>query len=302
MLVFKPVTINDKSILDSYLKNYGSDSCQHSFAQMVGLSAKYGDEYCIEDEILYIHRSRLDNDNYRVYLAPLGIREQSFKHCIDILLDDCAHTGKKLKFETVTEEFATKLSNTYIDRFIAQNNRDLAEYIYLTDSMINLPGSKLDAKRNHINTFKNKYPDAVIERITADNIDDAKAFQRGWLAERNSYEADSRLNIENDSINLYLDNFDKFEFSGLIVYVNGKVAGFAAGVPLSNRCMDEVIEKGDRSYAGIYQVLCREFASLCCNGYEYINREEDIGIKGLRKAKESYHPYKLLSKYIVTEL
>lgn len=298
---FNLITLKNKNILVPYLQAYGSDSCQHSFAQMVGLNAKYGDEYCIENDVLYIHRSRLDTDDKRVYLAPLGFKETQLFSCINVLLEDCASYNKKLSFETVTADFADSLQDAFPDRFIYSNERDLAEYIYTTESLATLSGSKLDGKRNHINTFMNKYPNAIIEKIDVHNIEDAKAFQLNWLAERNSYEADSRLNIENDSISIYLNNYSAFDFDGIIVYIDGNVAGFAAGVPLSNQCMDEIIEKGNRAYTGIYQVLCREFADKCCKSYTYINREEDIGIPGLRKAKESYHPFKLLEKYIVTE-
>lgn len=299
---FNPITLKDKNILVPYLHRYGSDSCQHSFVQMVGLANKYGDEYCINDDILYIHRSRLDTEFKRVYLAPLGPVEDKLTDCVDALLSDCALYGKKLSFETVTEEFAMALQEVCPHSFTFRKDRDLAEYIYSTEALSTLSGSKLDAKRNHINTFMSKYPTATIEKINDSNIEDAKAFQRCWLASRNTYEADSRLNIENDSISIYLDNYSDFDFDGIIIYIDGKVAGFAAGVPLSDQCMDEIIEKGNREYNGIYQVLCREFAARCCEGYKYINREEDIGIPGLRKAKESYHPLMLLAKYIVTEI
>lgn len=302
---FSPITLDKKNILNPYLHTYGSDSCQHSFAQMIGLNAKYGDEYCIIDDVLYIHRSRLDTDEKRVYLAPLGspvMQEAGLISCINTLLKDCASLNKKLSFETVTKDFAISLQNAFPGRFSYSNERDLAEYIYTTESLATLSGSKLDAKRNHINTFMSKYPNSLIEKMNAQNIEDAKAFQLSWLAERNTYEADARLNIENDSIIQYLNNYSSFNFNGIIIYVDGVVAGFAAGVPLSDQCMDEIIEKGNREYAGIYQVLCREFAAKCCIGYTYINREEDIGIPGLRKAKESYHPYLLLEKYIVTEI
>ncbi len=300
-MIFTPVTINDKNILVPYLFRYGANSCQHSFTQMVGLFAKYGDEYCVMDNILYIHRSKLDTEDKRVYLAPFGNTEDCLKECIDNLFKDAHSYGKKLVFESLTKDFVRELKAVCEDKFVYSNNRDLAEYIYSTDTMISLSGGRLDGKRNHINTFHANYPNAVIEKISAANICDAKSYQLEWLADRNCYEADEKLDMENDSISIYLDNYEYFDFDGIIIYIDGKVAGFCAGVPLSDNCMDEVIEKGDRNYSGIYQVLCQQFAKMCCNGYEYINREEDLGIPGLRKAKKSYQPAILLDKYVVWE-
>lgn len=301
MLDFKPVSINDSETLIPHLKKYSNDSCQHSFTLMVGLQPKYGDEFCFVDDVLFIHRSKQDTATKRVYLAPLGELGANSQHYVDLILEDASEYGCKVSFETVTEEFVEILKTFYPGRFDIVSSRDMAEYIYTVDKMVNLPGSKLAAKRNRINAFNAAYPDARIEMITEHNLDEVKEYQAQWLAERNSYEADSRLDIENASINLYLDNFERMHFSGIVVYVYGKIVGYAAGVALSDRCMDEIIEKGDRDITGIYQVLCREFANICAKGYEYVNREEDIGIEGLRRAKESYKPDHLINKFYATE-
>ena len=79
------------------------------------------------------------------------------------------------------------------------------------------------------------------------------------------------------------------------------MVGYAAGVSLNDECMDEVIEKGRKDIVGIYQLLCNEFATIVCKGYKYLNREEDLGIEGLRRAKTSYEPLYMLKKFIVEE-
>ena len=91
-------------------------------------------------------------------------------------------------------------------------------------------------------------------------------------------------------------------FKDIIEYVKGTVVGYAAGTALSDDCMDEVIEKGRKDVTGIYQLLCNEFAIICAKGYKYINREEDLGVEGLRRAKESYCPDIMLEKYVATEI
>lgn len=304
MLDFRPVTINAQKKLVPHLNKYGSGSCQHSFVQMLGLFEKYGDSYCFCDDVLFIKRSRKCTAKKNVYLAPLGNLGDNPRHYIDTLLDDAHERGVKASFETITEEFANTLQIFYPEVFALSKERDLAEYIYSSHSLVELPGRKLAAKRNRINAFYAAYsPDDIcIEQINSDNLEDVKLFQAKWLADRNSYEADERLDIENRAIELYLNNFEALDFVGTVIYVNGKVAGYAAGVPLSDDCIDEIIEKGDRDIIGIYQLVCREFARLVSDKYAYINREEDIGIAGLRQAKESYLPDRLLVKYIATEI
>ncbi len=302
MLNFKPVTLKDKPIINKYLKTYGESSCQHSLYLLTGLSMKYGDEYAVCEDVLFIHRSRLDTKGKRVYLAPIGNIDGNFTHYVDILSDDAASHFAKLSFFTVTEKFKTKLSENYGDRFVCEESEDYSEYIYETESLSILPGRPLSPKRNRIRAFYSSYEGSIrIENISAENLTDVILFQREWIKDRLSVEYDEMLERENEAIKFYLANYDELEFRGIVVYIKGTVVGYAAGVALNDECMDEVIEKGRKDITGIYQLLCNEFAVICCKGYKYINREEDLGVEGLRRAKTSYRPLLMLKKYIIEE-
>lgn len=303
MLNFIPVTLNDKPKINRFLREYGSSSCQHSLYLLTGLSIKYGDEYTVIDNVLFIHRSKLDTKEKRVYLAPLGNIESDFKRFVNILLEDAKAHDAKLSFFTVTEEFKKLLAINYPDAFSFEESRDYEEYIYSTDSLAILPGRALAPKRNRIRAFYSAYEGLVkIENITNNNISDVMLFQKDWIKDRLSQGYDEMLARENEAISFYLSNYDTLEFKGIVVYIKGTVVGYAAGVALNDECMDEVIEKGRKDITGIYQLLCNEFAILCCKGYKYINREEDLGVEGLRRAKTSYKPLYMLKKYIVNEI
>jgi len=302
MLNFKKVNLSDSINLKPYLENYGESSCQHSLYLMTGLSMKYGDEYAITDDILFIHRSKLDTDTHRVYLAPLGDFTDCFEKCIDILFADAASFNKKVSFITVTESFKDRLEKEFPDRFDIKYSRDYSEYIYLTDNLSILPGRSLSAKRNRVRAFYSNYEGNIrIENISRSNLADVYAFQQYWIEQRLLEGNDEMLERENEAIKFYLAHFFELNFRGIAVYVKGTLVGYAAGVPLNRECIDEVIEKGRKDITGIYQLLCNEFALICAKGYKYINREEDLGVEGLRRAKESYCPDILLEKYIVTE-
>ena len=302
MLDFKKVTIEDKDILTPYLSEYGSSSCQHSLYLMTGLSMKYGDEYAVVENVLFIHRSELDKDGFRVYLAPLGNIQSDFRHYMDILFDDASVHGSKVSFFTVTEDFKKLLEENYPDRFEYEDSEDYAEYIYLTDNLSILPGRALAPKRNRVRAFYSTYEGHVrIENITEENMLDLFTFQKEWIDQRLSEGYDEMLAREHEAIKYYLSHFDELGFTGIAVYVKSTLVGYAAGVALNDDCIDEVIEKGRKDITGIYQLLCNEFALICAKGYKYINREEDLGVEGLRRAKRSYQPEYKLKKYIVKE-
>ena len=111
-----------------------------------------------------------------------------------------------------------------------------------------------------------------------------------------------QLECENEAIQRGLDQFEALELTGIVVWIDDALAGYAYGAPVSPECYDVMIEKGDRRFPDIYRVLNRDLVRLCCGDYAWINREEDVGAPGLRKAKLSYKPDRLLEKYVAREV
>ena len=302
MLEFKKVTLEDSEILTPYLCKYGASSCQYSMYLMTGLSMKYGDEFAVSDGILYIHRSKLDTEGIRSYLAPLGDFNDGFEKAFSVLLEDAKEHSCRASVMGIGEEYAEKINTVFPGMFETDYSEDLDEYIYTTETLSVLSGKALAPKRNRVHAFYSQYEGHVrIENICEENLLDVILFQKEWIKDRLEEEYDEMLDREDKAITFYLSHYDELKFTGIVVYVWGSVAGYAAGVSLNDDCMDEVIEKGRKDITGIYQLLCNEFAILCCKGYTYINREEDLGIEGLRRAKRSYHPERMIKKYTVTE-
>lgn len=301
MLEFKKITLADKELLTPYFEKYGEDSCQHSLYLMTGLSMKYGDEYAIYEDVLYVHRSLLDRDNLRVYLAPFGEKSRA-KQSLEVLLEDAKIHGAGASFFTVTERYKNLVEEFFPGRFLAEESEDYAEYLYLTDNLKILPGKTLAAKRNRVRAFYSEYDGTVqIEDLSESNIPDVILFQRDWIEAKRLEGVDEMLEREHVAILYYLSHFEELDFKGIVVYVKGTVVGYAAGVLLNKDCIDEVIEKGRKDITGIYQVLCNEFAICCAGDCTWINREEDLGVEGLRKAKKSYQPERMLKKFILTQ-
>ncbi len=305
MLNFKPITTDDRELLTKYLYRYGENSCQHSFAAMYCMSSKYGDMYCEKDGFLYIHRSKKSGNGERVYLAPFGDMsdEAGFGRAVEEIITDAHENGARVRFETLTKTSADAVLRLFPERFSAESVRDFAEYIYTYEKLADLPGKAMASKRYDISTFFRDFGDRVqIEAISTEHIEDIRAFQACWLSDMLRGEEDVQLECENEAIQLGLSHFEELSLSGIVVFIDGRLCGYAYGVPLSDNAYDVIIEKGDRSISDIYRVLNRDLVRMCCKSYSYINREEDVGVEGLRKAKMSYKPDILLEKFVVTEV
>ena len=271
---------------------------------MYCMEAKYHDMVCIKDGFLYTLRKGKSTDTERFYLFPLGDTADldGLRHALQEIIDDAHENQRKVRFETLTDNAARLLKQLCPDQFTVEPCRDWYEYIYTYNKLANLPGGKLASKRYDIQTFYRDYENrTVVRKIQPDDIDGILRFQKIWLTEKQHIDEDVQLDYENLAIQKGLANYEALGLSGIVVFIDGILCGYAYGAPLSNTAYDVIIEKGDRHYGDIYKILNRELVRMCCDGFDYINREEDAGVDGLRKAKMSYHPDILMEKYIARE-
>ncbi len=271
---------------------------------MYCMEAKYQDMVCEQDGWLFTLRKGKSTDKERVYLFPLGdmADTEGLRNALTAIMEDAHENRCSVRFETITENAAKSLKELFPNQFAIEPNRDWYEYIYNFNTLANLPGGKLASKRYDIQTFYRDYEGrAVVRKIQPDDIDGILRFQRTWLTEKQHIDEDVQLDYENLAIQKGLAHFEALGLSGIVVIIDGELCGYAYGAPLSDTAYDVIIEKGDRRYNDIYKILNRELVRLCCDGFAFINREEDAGVEGLRKAKLSYKPDLLLEKYIAQE-
>lgn len=182
--------------------------------------------------------------------------------------------------------------NRYGDKYIFVEDRDTFDYIYLRQNLADLPGKKYHSKRNHISAFTKKY-DWHFEMLNDSNIKGIRECADKWYAENGK--KDLILTIERNGINLLLENYKELDINGGCIIVNDNVVAFTLGSEINNQVFDICIEKALVEFREAYSVINREFAKAI--NYKYINREDDMGIEGLRKAKMSYHPDFFVKKY-----
>lgn len=225
---------------------------------------------------------------------------------IAILELEAKESASGLGFRNVTLEEKEILSSRF-PSLMAEKDEGLGDYIYLTENLASLPGKKYSKKRNHVNQFRKKRPDFVFQELTADNLDCAMRVEEAWLAESRAAGLDnadaSALEMERAIILAAIKDFGYFsEIAGMaggLLFVQDEPVAFCIASLLSPSVTDVHFEKCLSAFAqdGGYAVINNEFSKTVST--EYINREEDLGIPGLRKAKLSYYPEMVLEKFNV---
>lgn len=296
----KPVSLDDIEILYQYTSLYGEGCCQHSPVSMWSLYEKYGDSFCIQDGFLYVCREHLCDDGYRVYLAPFGAGD--IAGAFETILADAHSREKKAKFITLTEKYVNILNQAFPGQFECINDRNLAEYIISAETMRDFPGKIHARRRTEIRSFWRDFGDRTeVHEMTADDLEEVLDYAHEWRDKYSETHDEDALERELKCIRKQIWNYDKLGISGTVIRIDGNVKAFCYGVGLNDDYYDVLIEKGDREYPGIYRVLRQESTKLNVTGYKYVNFEEDVGVPGLRRLKESYGPEFLIGKYRVTE-
>ena len=223
---------------------------------------------------------------------------------IALLSESAKSTGGELAFSNITLEEKDILLEFFPSAKVVAMPES-ADYIYRTENLSTLTGKKLSRKRNHIHQFEKQYEDFTFEPLTVQNFLAVREVEEKWFKENTSQAVEagnfSDLEIEKEIIFYALDNFETFSkncgMTGGLLFVSGIPVAFCIASLLSQKVTDIHFEKCLSSYArdGGYAVINNEFAKTVKT--EFINREEDLGIEGLRKAKLSYYPERVLEKF-----
>lgn len=257
-------------------------------------------------------------DIYKLYVARMGgyaivlsnmedpafVFPQGTGPLLPVLQALMAYTKKRglpLRFNTILQDDRARLEALFPGEFEIEEIRWAFDYIYETERLATLAGRKLSSKRNHINKFMKTYRDWTFEKITQDNIEEARAMHRQWCAQVNCAN-DPGLAEESCAVKQAFQHFFALGFDGGLLRVNGKVAAFAIGDPLNDDVYLVHIEKADNDIPGAYQMINQQFVQAFCRGYRFVNREDDTGDEGLRRAKMSYDPAYLVAKYAARQI
>jgi hypothetical protein len=225
------------------------------------------------------------------YFFPAG--RGDLREVVEILRKNAAEDGESLKFVTMNRASMEWLCGNYPGEFEFSTDRAFYDYIYNFEDLSELKGKKYHSKRNFINRFRMN--DWCYEPITSRNICECADMNERWIKE--CLLVDKELVRESCVVNTGLENFFDLGFSGGLLRVCGEVAAFTFGEPVTDDTFVVHAEKAFARITGAYPAINNEFVNAACNGYCFINREEDMGLENLRKAKLSYRPAFLEEKF-----
>jgi hypothetical protein len=229
------------------------------------------------------------------YMMPVG--EGNLEETLNELIEDARQEGEPFCMLGVCSCMREDLEAIMPGQFGFTVDRDYADYIYLRSDLATLKGKKFQSKRNHINKFRNTYPDYKYSPITKDRIQECLELEAKWC-KANDCDQQEGTGNERRALIYALNHFEELGLTGGILHVNGQIVAFTFGMPINKETFGVHVEKADTSIDGAYAMINYEFANHIPEQYIYINREEDLGIEGLRKAKLSYHPETILEKYM----
>ena len=292
MLSFQKPTINDRPWIQKIYECSGFRGAEYTFANLYLWSYFYG-EVCEHDGFLC---QRLNYKDVHQYIYPAGCGD--VKPVLELLWEDSRAYGCPFVLRSLTNQTRERLENLFPGKFLYEEDRNSYDYLYEVETLAELTGKKYQAKRNHINRFVEAWPDWYTEIITEDKLDTCRELAQKW-GESHEDAGDLR------ALDKAFRNFRELEFEGIILYAEGGYpVGFSMGNRISRDTFDVNFEKAFADVQGTYPLVNREFARYIRETHpdiRYLNREDDMGVEGLRKAKESYHPI-FLEKYIAREI
>lgn len=280
-LIWHEVALANKDLFERYLTTTNKQGHEYTFANFFTwrknkshLFAEYKDHLIVADTSV--------SKNWRVY-EPLG---ESPEVIIQVGLP-------------IKDDYNwIRISSETIHKLLFQENinldRDNHDYIYSVDELASLEGKKYDGKRNFIRRFYDSYAYEIIP-LTETNIQDCYQLAKVWSEQKGMKDGADLI-----PLNEVILNYHSLSFSGIGIYVEGTMAGFAMGEEICPGLFGERYEKGFIEFTGIYPVLLHELAKYLQGRYQSINREQDLGIPGLRKSKQSWYPSRYVAKYILS--
>ena len=270
MIAFKDITIQDKDTITAYTMNSCRRNCDLSFSNLCSWRFLYHTKFAIINNFLVFKFWAGDE---LAYMMPVG--EGNLEEVLNELIEDARQEGEPFCMLGVCSCMREDLEAIIPGKFGFTVDRDYADYIYLRSDLATLKGKKFQSKRNHINKFRNTYPDYEYSPITKDRIQECLELEAKWC-KANDCDQQEGTGNERRALIYALNHFEELGLTGGILHVNGQIVAFTFGMPINKETFGVHVEKADTSIDGAYAMINYEFANHIPEQYIYINREEDL--------------------------
>ncbi len=287
---FRQLQISDGPVFHKLFREYPPFISEYTFTNLFAWMAEYEFQVSRMGETLLILTRTCGKGGLYPPIGPQAEKDLlgTLKEVINAKVADHFHCAD----EKIVEGLRASSSD-----IIVEEEPDQFDYIYSRDELVNLSGNKFHDKKNLLRQFERKY-DASFEPLTVATVDEALKFEHSWCTTREC-EKDPKLSKEMCAIYRMLSHFEVLHLTGAAVRFEGKIVGITMGEPLNHDTYVIHVEKADDKFRGIYQFINQRFAQSIDPKYKLINREQDLGIPGLRRAKKSYNPVRMGKKYTI---
>lgn len=290
MITFHPILPSDKSLITSYTLSGEYRDNNLSICNLCSWHFLSESSYAIVNHQLLI-RFR-DREGNSIYTLPFGKGDTGTT--LQLLYQEVRANSQPFLFFGPNPYLREQLEKYFQGTFEYTCPRDHFDYLYLREALSGLKGKDYQPKRNHANRFRKKYI-YTYTPLSPEILPHCLELARKWC-EKHNCEEDRNLQSEQQAMQFAMEHFVTLGLSGGALWINQEIVAFTYGAPINYDTFCVHIEKADTNFDGAYTVINQEFASHIPPSFLYINREEDLGIHGLRKAKLSYSPVLLLEK------
>ncbi|MDR1544740.1 MAG: phosphatidylglycerol lysyltransferase domain-containing protein [Prevotellaceae bacterium] len=292
MLNFQDFTTEFRQKFQKYTSNCEYRSCDLAFANLFVWKFYYSTQMAENEGFIFIKYCFRDK---LYFMLPIG--NGDLKKAVELIMENAEQEAKPFRLQGLSPKMHENVEKLFPCKFEYFSNRDYFDYIYLREELATLAGKKFQPKRNHINQFLRNFPNHEFLEISPEIIPQCLALEWLLLSKNDNPQEAVALEAECRAITTAFDNFQQLDLQGLALKVNDKIVAFTYGSPISGCVFDVAVEKADTSIIGAYAAINNEFAKRIPQNFLYINREEDLGLEGLRKAKLSYQPVEILEKF-----
>lgn len=271
-------------------------------------AAPRGCEYSFTNLCIWGHQQAALIDGFltlfsqfgRISVYPFPIGQGQIKPVLDALLEDARKRGLSCRLSSMSKEDCALLESLYPRQFHFYTDRDDYDYVYSIEELAVLKGKRFQSKRNFANRFWAHHPHCQAVALDDANLPAAREMLETWFAQRKQVDPMADFYLERSALEKALYNREALSLEGMVLIEQGQVLAFTLGSFLSQDTFDihfeKALDRADGAYAAINQAFSRHLAEKYPQ-LRYLNREDDMGIEGLRKAKLSYHPDHLVEKY-----
>lgn len=294
------IKVEDYKLLDKYYRMRRPQAADSNLLDLYLWENCYPTKYFTTGKgLMWVAKS----EDGQFYSAVPCCRNEDLRECFletQEYFNNCLK--KKLTMYVVDKE-AVEILDLPKDKYVVVPDRTYFDYIYDAEKLRTFSGKKYHGKKNHLNAFKREYDGRYEFKIlTKSNEEEILDFIDKWKTTKEHSQEHEFIDSEAKGVKFLLDNEEYLDYKMAGVYIDGELKAFTIGNYYKEEDMVYIpVEKADHNIRGLYQYICSEFLKEVFPMAGKVNREDDMGLDGLRKSKESYNPIYMIEKYTIIQ-